>query len=1135
MSTAARPVDPRLFRWVPSLRCGAAALGVLGAVGAVGVVIQLAATAAAVTAVVSPGSGRDLTRPLAVLAAATLARAVPSWLERRVADRTAARLQAELGTALVRAGLRLGPHALADHGAGRLTTLATSGVDALGRYVTRYLPSLVPAAVLPPAVVGVLLVVDAQSAVTVALTLPLVPVFGAVVGWATERRAREQWTTMSRLAAHFLDAVQGLPTLRAHRRAERQVEVLRDVGDHHRVATVRVLRLAFLSGTALDLVGTLSVGLVAVSAGLRVAGGSLDFGTALLAILLAPEAYRPLRELGARFHASADATAVLDEMATVLDTPSVLDGTQSGAGPAPSVAPSVAVHGERLVARLPGRASPVLDGIDVHVGRGRIVAVVGPSGAGKSTLVRAVAGLLPLDAGRLHVTGAVAYLPQRPTFPHARTLGEAVLAGWPAAPPAVVRRALVDAAADRWIDGLPDGPRTPLREAGAGLSAGQRQRLALARTLVQASRPGVTVLVLDEPTAHLDQAAERQVLARLRPRADDGLAVLMVAHRPACIAAADDTVTVPGAPAQPSGAPDTGGPPSPAASPRPRPLGRAAVPRWPRLRIAAALAAGTGSALSGVALTATAAWLLTRATDQPPVLTLTTAVVGVRLFAISRPLLGYLDRLVSHDVALAALGRWRAEVYERLVPRVPGAAVPRRGDLLTRLVDDVDSLPDGLLRWRRPATVAALTLMLGLLGAVALHPPAAVAALPGLLVAGVAAPLIAGSGAVRRSTREATTRARHREAVVETLGGAEDVAALGSEATGLAPVTSARRDTDHASRAQARRDGLAEAVRLLGHGVAVLAVAVITAPAVGRGAVPVEAFAVLVLGTLALGEVTAALPDAALARARVRTARCRLDAVLDTPPSAVEPARPLPLRPDRSVRARSLAAGWDQGAPPVLRHVDLDLPAGARVAVQGPSGAGKSTLVAVLMRFLDPASGSVTLGGRDLRRLGGDDVRSVVGLVGDDEHVFATSLRENLRLAAPDAGDASLAAALRHAHLGGWLDALPHGLDTWLGEGGALMSAGERRRLAMARALLADLPVLVLDEPAESLDEVTARAVLDDLLAASAGRTVLLVTHRDEGLDRMHRVLRLTDGQLREPDTTGPAPGPTVGTCATAW
>ncbi|NAZ78225.1 thiol reductant ABC exporter subunit CydD, partial [Kineococcus sp. T13] len=529
------PVDPRLLRHARPARRGIAAIAAVEVLAAALLVVQALALADLVVALWS-GTGA---RPALLLLAATLAgRVAATWVAAHLAQRTATAVRTDLRSQVLARTLRLGPAWAERFGTARLAAVLTQGLPALDGWFTRYLPALVPGVLLPPAVLLVLLVTDVRSALTVALTLPLVPVFAILLGKATQARADRQWHLQRVLSAHFLDVVRGLPTLRAHRRAQRQVEAVAAVTDASRRATMSVLRVAFLSSTALDLVGTLSVGLVAVTAGMRLAGGTLDLRTALLVILLAPEAYRPLREVGARFHDSADAAAVVD------DVDAVLTAVPAAPAPAPGGggAPGLRLRGV-LVRRADGSA--VVDGADLDVAPGELHALAGTSGAGKSTLARVAAGVLVPDAGEVgHRLDAVAHLPQRPSFPHATTVAEAVRAGRAVGEDDVAWALAAAAAAD--LD-----PATALGEDAAGLSAGQRQRVALARTLLSV-RTGADRLVLDEPTAHLDPAAELAVVASLRELARaHGCAVLVVAHRPALLAAADRTTTLhrPAAPA----------------------------------------------------------------------------------------------------------------------------------------------------------------------------------------------------------------------------------------------------------------------------------------------------------------------------------------------------------------------------------------------------------------------------------------------------------------------------------------------------------------------------------------------------------------------------------------------------------
>ncbi|WP_206690433.1 thiol reductant ABC exporter subunit CydC [Quadrisphaera sp. INWT6] len=1124
--------------------------------------------------------------PLAVLAGAFAARALLARAESVLSARAGSLAVEELRARVLEAALRRGPAWVASHGAGRLRALVTAtsgpggsagggaaGLDALRPWFSGYLPSLVVGVLMPPVVVLVLLAVDWRSALLVLVTLPLVPVFAVLIGWATQRRAADRVLEGARLAGHFLDVVRGLALLRLHGRADRQVREVAATTERHREATLRVLRVAFLSSTALDLVGTLSVGLVAVETGLRVAAGTMPLAPALLVILLAPEAYRPLREVGARFHASADAAAVVEEVDAVLASDPTPPDRDHGTPVSGVTAAAPSVSGAGLRVRHPGRAVDALALDEVAVRGGELVALQGPSGAGKTTLLRALAGVQPVAAGTVGATGEVLLLTQDPLLPHARTVRDALLlddelpggelpggellaggddggraAHGPAETELLGALELVGLRAE--VEALLAGLGTPVGERAAGLSTGQRQRLALARVL-RAARRRPVVLLLDEPTAHLDPAAEARVVGALRAAADAGSAVLVAAHRPALLAAVDRTVAVTPPPAPAAGSATTPavimGFRNSASStvPDARDHGGGGVadahdhgglrgePGWWGRRVRAlgrrpgtAVVLGAASWLAGAALTTAATWLLVRASTLPPVLTLSAAVVTVRGSAVARPLLRYLERLASHEVALRRLAGWRSQVLADLVPRVPGPGLLRRGDLLTRLVGDVDARLDGLLRGRLPAA-AALAAVVVVVGALAaLDPLAALGAAVGLALAVVVAPALAARSARRTDEALAAERAALADAAVETVDAVDELAARATAAgarTALAVPRARGRDLAAAEVRAAGGAGTATAVAHLGAGLAVVGAAAGALAAVTGGALGAEGAAVVVLVVLALGEPVLGLVDAAVARERARAAERRLAAVARQVPSVDErPGRSADV-PRGALRVRGLVAGWDPARPPALDGLDLDLAPGERVAVVGPSGSGKSTLGAVVARLLDPRAGTVSLGGTDVRELDAAAVRRRVGLVSEaTEHLFATTLRANLLLAAPGASDAELVAVLRRVRLEDWLARLPDGLDTWLGDGGSTVSGGERRRLAAARALLPQPGLLVLDEPTEGLDEPTARALVADLLGDDDGRGadergadgrrpgVLLLTHRLEGVDRCDAVLDLS-------------------------
>lgn len=523
---------------------------------------------------------------------------------------------------------------------------------------------------------------------------------------------------------------------------------------------------------------------------------------------------------------------------------------------------------------------------------------------------------------------------------------------------------------------------------------------------------------------------------------------------------------------------------------------------------------GIVAAASTVALFGTSGWLISYAAQMPPVLALSVAAVMVRSFALSRSIFRYLERVVGHDAAFRGLTDLRVSIYERLERLSPvGLMRFGRGDLLARLVADVDAALDLPLRvvlpWVQAAVVSAATVAF----LAWLVPGAGIALGIVLLIGLVVTPWIVARLAARAELRLAPARGDLSESVVSSLDGAADLLAFGAVDAALTDVR--RRDDELTSVAKREAAGLGLGVGLgtLMQGVAVLVCLIAAIPAVIDGRIAAVWLAVAALLPLAAYDVVAPLPTAALVYQRVRGSAHRLEEVLVAPDPVHDPrqADPMP-RPPLPLRCRGLEAGWTQ--EPVLRGMDLDIAAGERVAVVGPSGAGKSTLAMVLLRFLD-YSGSVELSGKQLSALTGDAVREEVGLLTQEAHIFDTTVRENLHIGMALASDDELRAVLARVGLAGWLTGLPAGLDTDLGPHGAAMSGGERQRLGLARLLLANRRLLVLDEPTEHLDPQTADALTDDLLAVTGGSSTLLITHRLRGLDRVDRIVVLIAGQVR--------------------
>ncbi len=549
---AMRPLDPRLLRHARASAVYVGGTAAIGVVAALLIIAQAGLLAYAISAAFLDGADLgDLRGTLGALAAVIAARVLLVWVQESAAHRASADVKSQLRSRLVAHASALGPGWLTGQRTGELTTLATRGVDALDGYFAKYLPQLVLAVIVPVAVLARIVTEDWVATVTILLTLPLIPVFMVLVGKATLARTARQWDTLTRLGHHFLDVVAGLPTLKVFGRAKAQVHNIRAVTDDYRRASMATLRVAFLSALVLELLATLSVALVAVGIGLRLAEGRMDLQTGLLILILAPEAYLPLRMVGVHFHASAEGMTAAQRVFDVIETPL----PERGSLPAPTPA---AVQVRDVAVRYPGRDRPAVSGVSFTVRRGEVVALAGPSGAGKSSIVAVLMGFVPASDGSVSLVDEhgdrmaldaldpdswrshVGWSPQRPHL-FAASLADNLRLARADADEAALHAALHEAGAGDLLPLLADGLQTRLGDGGTGLSAGQRRRVALARALLR----DAPVLLLDEPTADLDAVTEQRVLAGLRRRADAGAAVLVVAHRPELLGWADRVVEVP--------------------------------------------------------------------------------------------------------------------------------------------------------------------------------------------------------------------------------------------------------------------------------------------------------------------------------------------------------------------------------------------------------------------------------------------------------------------------------------------------------------------------------------------------------------------------------------------------------------
>jgi len=553
-----RPLDQRLLHYARSTRVFLGLSVLLGVVTASLVISQAWLVADIVSGAF--GRGRDLSQlsnQVVALAVVVVLRAAVAWGTEVAASRSSARAKSELRTALIAHVARRSPldaSAGADAvqsdepghaGSGQLVTLATRGIDALDGYFARYLPQLNLAVIVPLTILVVIVGRDWISAAIIAVTLPLIPVFMALIGATTGEKTARQLEVLARLSGHFLDVVAGLPTLKVFGRAKAQAVTIREVADRYRQTAMATLRVTFLSSLVLELLSTVSVALVAVAVGLRLLNGHLGFETALFVLVLAPEAYLPLRLLGANYHASSEGIAAAGQVFELLEQPAPSVGRRTDV-PDPASAP-IAVN--RLSVAYPGRPRPAIDGLSCRIAPGRITAISGPSGCGKSTLLSVLLGFVVPESGSVHIGSSdladlepdrwrerIAWVPQRPHL-FAASLADNVGLGRRDVSEEELLTAITAAGLADVVARLPEGLSSRLGEGGAGLSAGERQRVALARAFLRHA----PLVLLDEPTANLDGETEARVLQAVQ-RLVEGRTVILVAHRPSLLAMADDVI-----------------------------------------------------------------------------------------------------------------------------------------------------------------------------------------------------------------------------------------------------------------------------------------------------------------------------------------------------------------------------------------------------------------------------------------------------------------------------------------------------------------------------------------------------------------------------------------------------------------
>jgi len=1102
-----------------------AALGALAAARAVGLVALMSALAAALADAAASRSP-DLASLLAWGLGGAALRAGSGWGTRVAAQRAALGVKESLRAELVGRRLRRGGGA----GGAEEAALASRGLDGLDPYFRDYLPAVVGSAIVPLAVGLRILAADWVSALILVVTVPLVPLFMILIGLHTAERVGRAQAGLDRLSRHLDELARGLPVLVGLRRAAQQRRALADVSERHRVSTMATLRTAFLSSFALELIATLSVAVVAVFVGVRLVGGNVGLEAGLVALMLAPECFAPLRDLGAAHHASEDGVAALRRVRAALAVP--VEAEPAALAGAAGTAGAASGTGELRVLGLAlrrGDGREAVGPVEMRARRGEVTVLLGPSGCGKSTVLEVLAGTVRAfgaddavpreESDRLAGTvlgldpARRAVIPQAPRFACGTAREELNLVGAPDA-----HSELEELLPQRLWD-------APLER----LSPGERRRVAVARGVARARALVVgsvdsaasardenapVVLLADEPTAHLDEASAARVRVLLEGIAAAGAAVLVATHdvelagaaqvgylwetgqasprreEPVWAAAGTEPAPAEGERA-PSGGEDAAGEADAAPGRPPHEAWRLLPLRSARLWLA--VLTGALSVLAGAALSGLSGWLIVQASARPHMMYLMVAIVGVRFFGLLRGVLRYRERLSTHDVVLRWTAALRVRLWDALGADARGwSRLTRPGGALGTLVAEVDELRDALPRVLVPIPAAVLAaagtvVAVGVL-APALLPIALAAAVLGVL--GVPALVLALER--RAAAHAALHRADVAERTARIMAAAPDLSGNGLGDAALQRFRAADASGNRAVRRDAFGAGAGRATASLLAGVA--AVAAVVVAGAGAGTAP-ELLALTVMLLLALEEPLGQLGDA-LRHAPVLSAMlARVAPWIAADPGkgrAGDDARRVAVD---AVRARGLSASYAAQGPAVFAGVGGDAAPGRTWAVTGPSGSGKSTLVATLLGFLIPRTGEVLARSREGWIGGG---RAAIAWCPQDGYVFDSTLRGNLALArdrddAPDEDE--MIGALRRVGLGPWFAGLPRGLDTPTGAAGEELSGGQRQRLAVARTLLGGAGVVVLDEPTAHLGADEGAELVADVAAGAGGTALVLVTH----------------------------------------
>ena len=1111
---------------------------------------------------------------LLMILAIIVLRASFVWGGELLAGKGARRIKQALRTRLFSHIINLGPAYLRSDTeetktqTGELVNLATEGIDALEVYFSQYLPQIALAFLVPLAVLFFVFPTDLLTGLVMLVTAPLLPLFMYLIGKAAEALTRKQWRGLSRMSAYFLDVLQGLTTLKSLGRSREQVTQVEKVSEQYRQLTMNVLKVTFLSAMVLELIATLSTAVVAVEIGLRLLYGKIAFEQAFFVLLLAPEYYLPLRLLGTRFHAGMAGMEAAQRIFEILDRPVPQDTWTAGNGGPPSkiVSSSPSISFKDVSFAYSNQVSP-LKHISFDIPAGKTTALMGESGSGKTTLTWLLLRFLQPQRGEILVNGRpmadihpshwlkdLAWVPQDP-YLFNDTIAENIRLAKPGASDAEIQHAARLAHADDFINQLPGGYTTVIGERGVRLSAGQAHRVALARAFVK----DAPLLILDEPTSNLDPNTDvllQDSLAQLCLNRT----VMVIAHKRSTLAIADIVVQLSHGqilqiqenrleqrstqPRLPDLLPQL----HPQALPELRGINknvdRTDDRKNPRLkvelrlfsllapffgRILLSIFLGFATIASSVGLMATAAFIISAAALHPSIAELSMAIVGVRFFGVTRGIFRYLERLVSHDVTFRLLARWRVWFYQALEPLAPARLMQyHSGDLLSRVMSDIATLENFYVRAVAPPLV---TLLMGIAICIFMGSFGSDLAwiLAGFLViAGIGLPLLVFTMNRQHGSQMVIARSQLATLMIDSFQGLPDLLTSGQAVKQIDRLKQAAGNLNRLQARIASISAIQAGMHSLLANLCMLSVLTLAIPRVSGGQLAGVLLGVVALAALISFEAVQPLPLAAQNLATNRAAARRLYELVDARPSVPEPAEPLVSSKEAEIELHELSFQYPEWAdkdnvytisPFELEDISFSLPQGKHIAIVGPSGAGKTTLINILQRFWDYQRGLLEWNGHEVRHYLSEDIRKHIAVISQQTYLFSATLFENLLIARPTATKEQIAGAIKAARLSDLVASLPDGYETWIGEHGLRLSAGERQRLSIARALLKGTPLLILDEPTANLDAATEREVLGSIRALSQGRSIISITQSMAGLEFMDEILVLQHGRIVERGT----------------